>query len=89
MLDLLASTIFTHTNTHFKRKGTLLTTEGDSVEQDQLCAGWYRVNQMFDFIVGLICHPAVDHVCVVLVGFQQFGWLRLIELDGLITEGLA
>lgn len=44
---------------------------------------------MFDFIVGLICHPGVDHVCIVLVGFQQLGWLRLIELDGLITEGLA
>lgn len=44
---------------------------------------------MFDFIVGLICHPAVDHLCVVLAGFQQPDGRRFIELDGLVSEGLT
>ena len=44
---------------------------------------------MLDFIVSLISHPAVDHVCALLAGFKQPGGLRFIELNGLVNKGLA
>lgn len=41
---------------------------------------------MLDFIVGLICHPAVDHLFAFLAGFQQSDGLRSIKLDGLVSK---
>lgn len=44
---------------------------------------------MIDFIVGFICHPVIDHICVFFAGLQQLHGLRFIELDGLVSKGLS
>lgn len=87
MDSLLAFTIVAYTSTRCRH--TILTTEGDSVEQHQLCAGQHWIDQVSDFIVGLICHPAVDHLCIFLTGFQKHSGYCSIELGGLVSERLT
>lgn len=65
----------------------LLTIEGDGIENQQLSMAWYIVDQICDFVVGFIRHPAVDHLHILLIVIQQLDGLRVVELHGLISEG--